>query len=162
MYWIQALCLFFVFVLFNTTCFGLTGHHQAYKTIDKNYCSVFMLLYLITHFFFLLLPLWCIGLISQFLDHSQTVGLLGRVISSSQGLYQNTGQHEHRKMHTHIKHPCPEWDSNPRSRPPSERRQCMPQTARLPWPASYNTYKLQIIMDNLRYSSSSNSFRSSV
>jgi hypothetical protein len=27
---------------------------------------------------------WSIGLISQFLDHSQMVGLLGRVISSSQ------------------------------------------------------------------------------
>jgi hypothetical protein len=36
--------------------------------------------------FLLLLPLWSIGLISQFLDHLQTVGLLGRVISSSQGL----------------------------------------------------------------------------
>jgi hypothetical protein len=60
--------------------------------------------------------LWSIGLISQFLEHSQTVGLLGRVISSSQGLYSNTGQHKHRKTHTHIKHPCPEWDSNPRSR----------------------------------------------
>jgi hypothetical protein len=39
---------------------------------------------------------WSTGLISQFLDHSQTVGLLGRVISSSQGLYLNTGQHKHR------------------------------------------------------------------
>jgi hypothetical protein len=60
-----------------------------------------------------LLPLWSIGLISQFLDHSQTVGLLARVITSSQGLYLNTGEHKHRKTHTHIKHPCPEWDSNP-------------------------------------------------
>jgi hypothetical protein len=47
-----------------------------------------------------LLTLWSIGLISQFLDHSQTVGLLGRVISSSQGLYLNT-EHKHRKTHTH-------------------------------------------------------------
>jgi hypothetical protein len=52
---------------------------------------------------------WSIGLISQFLDNSQTVGLFGRVISSSQGLYLNTGQHKHRKTHTHTKHPCPEW-----------------------------------------------------
>jgi hypothetical protein len=51
---------------------------------------------------------WSIGLISQFLDHSQTVGLLGRVISSSQGLYLNREQHKHRKTHTHIKHPCRE------------------------------------------------------
>jgi hypothetical protein len=62
-----------------------------------------------------------IGLISQFLDHSQTIGLLGRVISSSQGLYLNTGQLRHRKTHTRIKHPCPEWDSNTRSRLPSKR-----------------------------------------
>jgi hypothetical protein len=43
-----------------------------------------------------LLPFWSIGLIFQFHDHSQTVGILGRVIGSSQGLYLNTG---------HIKHP---------------------------------------------------------
>jgi hypothetical protein len=35
-------------------------------------------------------------------DHfSQTVGLLGRVISSSQGLYLNTGQQKHR-INTHM------------------------------------------------------------
>jgi hypothetical protein len=42
---------------------------------------------------------------------SQAVGLLERVISSSQGLYLNTGQHKHRKTRTHIKHPCPRRDS---------------------------------------------------
>jgi hypothetical protein len=47
------------------------------------------------------LPLWNIGQISQFLNHLQTLGLLGRVISSSQGLYLNIGQHIHRKTHTH-------------------------------------------------------------
>jgi hypothetical protein len=46
----------------------------------------------------------------------QLVGLLERVIGPSQGLYLNTGQHKHRiKAHTHTKHPCPKWDSNPRS-----------------------------------------------
>jgi hypothetical protein len=35
----------------------------------------------------------------------QTVGLLGRVISSSQVLYLNTGHHKHR-IDTHIKYPC--------------------------------------------------------
>jgi hypothetical protein len=48
-----------------------------------------------------LLPLGSMGLIYHFLDHSQTVGLLGWVISSSQGLYLNTGQHKHRKTQTH-------------------------------------------------------------
>jgi hypothetical protein len=73
-------------------------------------------------FFSLLFLLWSIGLISQFLDHLQTVGLLGRVISSSQGLYLNTGQQKHRKPPTHIKHPCPESDSNPQSRLPRKQR----------------------------------------
>jgi hypothetical protein len=59
-----------------------------------------------------------------------------QLISSSQSLYLNIGQHKHKKTHKHIKRPCPEWDSNPKSLPPSERRQYMPQTARLPWPAS--------------------------
>jgi hypothetical protein len=37
---------------------------------------------------------------SEFLDLSQAVGLLGRVISSSQGLYLNTGQHTDKLGHT--------------------------------------------------------------
>jgi hypothetical protein len=38
----------------------------------------------------------------QFRNHfSETVGLLGRVINSSQGRYLNTGQHKHRNKHTH-------------------------------------------------------------
>jgi hypothetical protein len=53
------------------------------------------------------LPLWSIGLICQFHDHfSQMVGL-GQVISSSQGLYLNTGQHKHRiNAHTDIHALC--------------------------------------------------------
>ncbi|PNF21173.1 hypothetical protein B7P43_G05122 [Cryptotermes secundus] len=44
------------------------------------------------------------------------VGLLGRVISSSQGVYLNIGQHKHRlNTYTHTKHRCLVWDSNPRS-----------------------------------------------
>jgi hypothetical protein len=58
--------------------------------------------------------------IFNFLIYSQSVGLLGRVISSSQDLSLNTGQHKHRiNTFTHTKYPCPKWDSNPRSRPPS-------------------------------------------
>jgi hypothetical protein len=52
----------------------------------------------------------------------QTVGLLGWVISPSQGLYLNTGQDKHRKN----KYPCLVWDSKPRSQLPSERSQNMP------------------------------------
>jgi hypothetical protein len=66
-------------------------------------------------------------------QYSQTVGHLGRVISLSQGLYLIIEQHKHRinaythtHTHTHSKHTCPEWDSNPRSQRPSERRRFMP------------------------------------
>jgi hypothetical protein len=37
----------------------------------------------------------------SFITYSQSVGLLGRVINSSQGLYLNTGQHKHRIKHTY-------------------------------------------------------------
>jgi hypothetical protein len=60
----------------------------------------------------------------QFRNHfSQTVGLLGRLISPSQCLYLNTGQHKHR-INAH-NYPCLEWESNPQSQRQSERRQFM-------------------------------------
>jgi hypothetical protein len=45
--------------------------------------------------------------------------------------------HKLRETHTYTntKCACPEWDSNPWSRLPSERRQCTRWTARLPRPA---------------------------
>ena len=66
--------------------------------------------------------------LTQFLNNfSQTVGLLRRVISLSQVLYLNTGQHKHRiNAYTH-QNPCLEWDSNPQSHCSSDRR----YTARL-------------------------------
>jgi hypothetical protein len=61
----------------------------------------------------------------KFLDHfTQSVGLLGRGISPSQGLYQNTGQNKHRIIA--YRHPCLKCDSNPRSQCSSGRRQFMP------------------------------------
>jgi hypothetical protein len=76
---------------------------------------------------FLLLPLWSIGhswnasFHFSFLILRQSVGLLGRGISSSQGRYL-----QHRHGINADKHPCVEWDSNPRSQRSSERRQFMP------------------------------------
>jgi hypothetical protein len=92
------------------------------------------------------LTYWSAGLITQFLDLSQAVGLLGRVVSSSQGLYLNTGQHKHRKTRTHIKHPCPGRNSNPQSRPPSDRRLFMLQTARLPRSAKGKAIPVQAVV----------------
>jgi hypothetical protein len=78
----------------------------------------------------------------QFCNHfSQTAGLLGRVISPSQGLHLNTGQHKHRiNTYTH-QTSFLKWDSNPRSQRPGERRQFMPYTSRLLWPARMNFYR---------------------
>jgi hypothetical protein len=70
-------------------------------------------------FFSLLLqPHWGLASDFHFMIILQMVGLLRRVISSSQGLYLNIWQHEHR-INTHTKYPCLVWDSNPRS-PASE------------------------------------------
>jgi hypothetical protein len=41
-------------------------------------------------------PPWALASIFSFMIISQTVGLLGRVISLSKGLYLNTGQHKYR------------------------------------------------------------------
>jgi hypothetical protein len=56
----------------------------------------------------------------------QLVGLLGRGISPTQGLYLHRIT-KHRKTRTH---PCLEWNSNPQSQCSSGRRPYMPQTAR--------------------------------
>jgi hypothetical protein len=52
----------------------------------------------------------------SFLIYIQSVGLLGRGISPSQGLYLHTEQQKHR-INAH-RHPCLEWDSNPRPQRP--------------------------------------------
>jgi hypothetical protein len=80
------------------------------------------------------------SLFLNFLIYSQSVGLLGRVISSLQGLYLNTGQHKHRKNDIQTKYLCRKWGSNPRSQRPNERRQYMHWTARLPWPTCTTLY----------------------
>jgi hypothetical protein len=49
----------------------------------------------------------------EFLIHTQPVELLGRGISPSQGRYLHTEPYKHR-INAH-RHPCLEWDSNPRS-----------------------------------------------
>jgi hypothetical protein len=54
-----------------------------------------------------------LGRFSGFLIYIQSVELLGREISPSQGDYLRTEQHKHR-INAH-RHPCLEWDSSPRS-----------------------------------------------
>jgi hypothetical protein len=64
-----------------------------------------------------------LGRFFRFLIDTQSVGLLGRRISLSQGHYLHTGQHKHR-INGH-RYPCLEWDSKPRSQYLSGRRQFM-------------------------------------
>jgi hypothetical protein len=81
---------------------------------------------------FLLFPLWSIGHPWNALFHfiflilRQTIGLLWRGISPSQGRYLR----KHR-INAEI-HPCLVWDSSPQSQCSSEWRQFMPETARPP------------------------------
>jgi hypothetical protein len=63
------------------------------------------------------------------------MGLLGRGISLSQGRYLLMGQHIHR-INAH-KHPCLQWDLNPRSQCWRGRRQIMLWTALPLWSASF-------------------------
>jgi hypothetical protein len=59
--------------------------------------------------------------------YTQLVGIIGRKISQSQSHYRYTEQHKHNKKTQNIltkyRHPCLDWDLNPRSRLSSERRQ---------------------------------------
>jgi hypothetical protein len=70
------------------------------------------------------LPPWNSPFHFVFLDLRRSVGPLGRVISSSQGLYLHTNTEK--RTHTNTTHPCPDWDSNSRSQLPNEQRQYMP------------------------------------
>jgi hypothetical protein len=67
------------------------------------------------------------------LIYTQSVGLIGRGISPSQGRYLDTEQHKH-TINAH-RRPCFEWDANPRSQCSSKRRLFMPYTSRPLWPA---------------------------
>jgi hypothetical protein len=103
----------------NGLCYG--------TVVDKTFYSIFITVTNLLFFFTVVLPAHSGRRpLIQFRNHfSQTVGLLGRVISPSQGLYLNTGQHKDR-INGYTKYPCLEWDSNPRSQRPSERRQFIP------------------------------------
>jgi hypothetical protein len=90
-------------------------------------------------------PLLGPGLFFSFvIFFTQTVGLLGQVISPLQGRYLHAGQHKHR-INAH-RHPCLECNSKPWSQRSGEWRQFMPQTARPLWSAyeGYNCTKFLI------------------
>jgi hypothetical protein len=65
-------------------------------------------------------PFFFIFFFFHFLIYRQSVGFFGRVISPTQGYYLHTEQDKHRK-NAH-RHPCLEWNSNPRFQCPRRRR----------------------------------------
>jgi hypothetical protein len=67
---------------------------------------------------------WRLAAFSVSSSFTQSVGLLGRGISQSQGRYLHTGQHKN-KINAH-RHPCLEWDWNPRSQCLSRQRLFIP------------------------------------
>jgi hypothetical protein len=69
------------------------------------------------------------GRFFSFLTYTQSVGLLGRGTSPSQGRYLHTEQH--RNEINAREHPCLEWDWNPRFQCSRGRIWFMPQTI---WP----------------------------
>jgi hypothetical protein len=77
------------------------------------------------------------GCFFSFLIYTQSVGLLGRGVSPSEGRYLHTEQHKNRINAN--RHPYLEWDSNPWSQRSSGRIRCMTLTARPLWSASLNT-----------------------
>jgi hypothetical protein len=89
-------------------------HNYSSKNFKEN-LSIYLWLYS---------PLLDLGRFSVSWSFTQSVGLLGREISPSQGRYLHTGQHKHR-ISAH-KHSCLKRDSKPRSECSSERRQFMP------------------------------------
>jgi hypothetical protein len=68
---------------------------------------------------------WTLATFSNSSSYRDAVGLLGRSISPSQGRYIHTEQHKH--SINAPRHPCPEWDSNPRSHRSNKRRQFSPR-----------------------------------
>jgi hypothetical protein len=147
-HWTQTTSSIFTFLRFGRKnlysqpgfCYNILNSHIVFRGYFK---TIF--------FFGATAQIWALAYLHETLRFTsvfyilrQLVGLLGRVISSSQGSYLYTNTEKHTHIHTNTKHLCPEWDSNPRFRLPSERKQCMPHTARLPLPAKTRISKLKI------------------
>jgi hypothetical protein len=89
---------------------------KEYKLLSSSLCSF---LHLFIHQWLYSLFLGPGLFFSYVIFFTQAAGLLARVISPSQGRYLHTGKQTQNKR-TH-RHPCLEWDSNPRSQRSSER-----------------------------------------
>jgi hypothetical protein len=97
------------------------GWRKLYNAEQHKLCSF---VYLSIYLSMALQPLWILACFFSFLIHTCSVGLLEWGISPSQCCYLYTEQHKHRIKAQ--RHPCLEWDSNPRSQCSSGRRRFIP------------------------------------
>jgi hypothetical protein len=94
------------------------------KLFCQIYLSIYISIYLSIYLSNSLEPFVGPRPLFQFLSlFTQSTGLLGRGISQSQGRYLHTDQHKHRII-VH-RHPCLEWDLNPRPQCMSRRKQLL-------------------------------------
>jgi hypothetical protein len=109
--------------------YGGTHDNRRVQGTEMNYESVLHNNVTFSLWMFYNLPIYgCTALVHlgdffNFLIYTQSVGLLGRGISPSQGRYLHTEQHKHR-IKAHIRQLL-EWESNPRSQRSSGRRRLM-------------------------------------
>jgi hypothetical protein len=111
----------------STLCSGIQrSSHTGWKFCQTNPYHYSILLWLYS-------PLLDLGRFFSFLIYTQSVGLIRWGISPSQGRSLCT-EHKHR-INAH-RHPCLEWNSNPRSQRSSGWRLFIPSTARPLWSAN--------------------------
>jgi hypothetical protein len=94
---LQITLFFFVYVHWSATVSWLRDLQLQKLLYDHNYSNIFHFIHSFIHQW-LYSPLLGPGLFFSFvIFFTQTVGLLGRVISTSQGRYLHTGQHKQNK-----------------------------------------------------------------
>jgi hypothetical protein len=110
-----------IVLLVGTIATGLPPPPSVNK--QSIFSSLEGIIYILSLFLWLYSPL-DLGRFFSFLIHTKSAELPGRRISPSQSHYLHTEQHKYR-INAH-RHPCLEWDSNPRSQCSSAPRRFMP------------------------------------
>jgi hypothetical protein len=130
-------------------------NHIHYHVIEWLYTGfAWVIGFIIKLFFSLALqPPWALASAFSFMIILQTVGLLGRVISSSQGLYLNIAQHKHR-INTYTHQTSMSWVGFELTIPASERAKTVHALDRS---ATVTGIKHLPIINTYKYSATANS-----
>jgi hypothetical protein len=110
----------------------------------ERHCRLCLLLWLYS-------PLFGFAAFSVSWSYAQSVGLLGRGISPSQGRYLHTEQHQHR-INAHNTDIHALGGIRTQSQRSSERRQFMPYTARLLWSALSPIFSIKLALLSIKAS----------